>query len=254
MNKIIRIRLVATAILAAAFILVAGWAMAQRTGTKSDENSQPESRGWTGQMDQGLVDQIAADGIMQMNKGQMELANFALKHTQNEGLRKFAQTSIENCTNLNNQLEKFVLNKSGKENVNRSTPSDDRLAKGNEQTDSSVKHENETAGRAWASNWNSQNLDVIRHDISNQVVASVERELAQLQGADFDRAFLGQQFWGDVTFVAVAKASGKQVSNDLRKVLSEAATDAEKQVEDCRTLIRGLPSPVARTPVATPRR
>jgi predicted outer membrane protein len=236
MNEVIRIRSVAIALATVASISLAGLAMAQRADTKSDDKGQPQNRGWTGQMDQGLVDQIAADGIMQMNKGQIELATFALKHSQNENVRKFAQTSIENCTNLNNELEMFIKEKDGKENAVRdqSTATDDHSVKGNEQKESSAKHDNEAASRGWASNWNSQNLNVIRHDISNQVVANIERELAQYQGADFDRAFLGQQFWAHVTFVAAAKASGKQVSSDLRKVILEAATDAEKQVENCR--------------------
>jgi predicted outer membrane protein len=256
MTKSIRIRSMSIAVMAVASISIAGWAMAQRGDAKSDDKSQPQGRGWAGQTDQGLLDQIAADGIMQMNKGQIELANFALKHTQNENVRRFAQTSIENCTRLNNELEKFVADKNAKDDVNRdrSTATEDRSAQRNEQSDPSVKHDNEATSRGWASNWNSQNLNVIRHDISNQVVASVERELAQYQGMDFDRAFLGQQFWGHVTIAAMAKASGKQVSGDLRKLLTEAATDAEKQLESCRTLIRDLPSPVARTPDTTPRR
>jgi predicted outer membrane protein len=256
MTKYIRIRSMSIAIMTIACISIAGWAMAQRGDTKSDDKSQPQGRGWAGQTDQGLLDQIAADGIMQMNKSQIELANFALKHTQNENVRRFAQNSIENCTKLNSELEKFVADKSTKDDANRdrSTATEDRLAQRNEQSDSVLKHDNEATSRGWASNWNAQNLNVIRHDISNQAVASIERELAQYQGTDFDRAFVGQQFWGHVTFAAVAKASGKQVSGDLRKLLTEAATDAEKQLESCRTLIRDLPTPVARTPETTPRR
>jgi predicted outer membrane protein len=254
MNKVMSIRSMAIAIMAVASLSIAGWVMAQRVETKTGDRSQPENRGWTGQMDQSLVDRIAADGIKQMNKGQIELANFALKHTKNENVRKFAQTSIENCTNFNNELEKFVKNGTDDANRGLSNVTDDRSATANEQREFSAKQDSDAPSRGWASNWSSQNLDVIRHDISNQVVASVERELAQYQGADFDRAFLGQQFWGHVTFVAVAKASGKQVSNDLRKVLFDAVSDAEKQLENGRTLIRSLPSPVARSAETTPRR
>ncbi len=254
MKTTVKSRSLTIAIIAAASVSLGGWAVAQRNDANSQAEPQSQSRGWTGQMDQGLVDQIAADGIVQMNKGQIELANFALKHTQDESVRKFAQASIENCTNLNNELDKFV--KSNKEDAtrDRSTATEDRSAKGNEPNGSSPKNETTAPGKAWASNWNSQNLNVIRHDISNQVVANIERELAQYQGLDFDRAFLGQQFWGHVTFVAVAKASGKQVSSDLRNVIVKATTGAEKQLDECRKLIRELQSNVARNPETTPRR
>jgi predicted outer membrane protein len=227
MKNVFRFRSVSISLIVAGTFAVGGWAMAQRGDTKSDDKSQPQGRGWAGQTDQGLLDQIAVDGLMQMNKSQIELANFALKHTQNQNVRKFAQASIENCTNLNNALEKFVDSKRGEQDSSR--------------------------GRE-ASNWKAQNLDVIRRDISNQVVAGIERELAQYEGGDFDRAFLGQQCWGHVTFVAVAKASGKHVSNDLRKLVAEAATEAEKQLDDCRKMIRDLSSPLARAQETTPRR
>jgi uncharacterized protein (DUF305 family) len=256
MNKVMKTRSVALVVVTAASLTLAGWAMAQRGATKSDDKSQPQDRGWAGQADQRILDQIAADGIMQINKGQIELANFALKHSQNANVRNFAQTSIENCNKLNNELEKFVADKYAKEDANRdsSTVAENRSSKGSEQTESSLNQGNEAANRGWASNWNAQNMDVIRHDISNQVVASVERELAQYQGTDFDRAFLGQQFWGHVTFAAVAKASSKQVSNDLRTLLTDAAAQSDRQLENCRRLIRDLPTPVARTSQITPRR
>jgi predicted outer membrane protein len=255
MTKFSKGKSAAIVVMTIAAISIACRAMAQRGETKSDEKAQPRDRGWAGQTDQRLLDQLAADGVMQMNKSQIELANFALKHTQNENVRKFAQVSIENCTKLNNELEKFVAETSGKDDTDpdRSTTTADAAKRGDE-SGLSLKTDSEATGRGWASSWNSQNLNVIRHDVSNQVVASIERELAQYQGLDFDRAFLGQQYWGHVTFIAAAKASGKQVSNDLRRLLTEAATDADKQLDGCRKLIRNLPSSVARAPETTPRR
>ena len=154
-------------------------------------------------------------------------------------------------------MEKFIAETSEKDDANRdpsTTTAEDRAAKRGDESGSSVKLDNEAASRGWASSWNSQNLNVIRHDVSNQVVANIERELAQYQGMDFDRAFLGQQFWGHVSFIAATKASGKQVSSDLRRLLTQAVTDADKQLDDCRKLIRSLPSSVARAPEKTPRR
>ena len=236
---------------------IGGWAMAQRSDTKSADQSEPTSKGWGAHMDQALMDQLAADGMMQMNKGQIELANFALKHTQNEGVRKFAETSIQNCTNLNNQLQKFAGENTAEHQGDQDRrATGDNSANGDEkkQRDSSTQHESQTAGQPNASNWKALNLDVVRHDVSNQVIASIERELAQYQGADFDRAFTGQQFWGHVTFVAAAKAGEKHVSTDLRKIVEEGTTNAEKQLEECRKLIREVSSNVARNPESSPRR
>lgn len=178
---------------------IGGWAMAQRSDTKSADQSEPTSKGWGAHMDQALMDQLAADGMMQMNKGQIELANFALKHTQNEGVRKFAETSIQNCTNLNNQLQKFAGENTAEHQGDQDRrATGDNSANGDEkkQRDSSTQHESQTAGQPNASNWKALNLDVVRHDVSNQVIASIERELAQYQGADFDRASLANSSGG----------------------------------------------------------
>ena len=64
---------------------ITSWALAQR----NDPNASPDRRqdqsadsaAWRGQMGSAVVDRIAADSIVQMNKGEIELANFALKHT-----------------------------------------------------------------------------------------------------------------------------------------------------------------------------
>lgn len=260
MSKITKTRYltIATVMVSMTF---AGWALAQRTDPSAPDQSRPAER-WAGQLSQPLLDQIAADSMVQMNKGQIELANFALKHTQNENVRRFAQTSIENCTRLNSQLQRFVgeanpvqpgnpLDEAANPRSETApTPPTEKVAK-----ESPAKHDTETAGGPGASNWKAFTFDVIRHDISNQVVASIERELAQYQGNDFDRAFVGQQFWGHVMFVASAKAGEKHVSKELRQVVDQGTKSAENQLDECRKLIRDLSSNVAaRNPETTPRR
>jgi predicted outer membrane protein len=244
MNRFIGRRLLTIAAVAAATVSIGGWAVAQRNETGLQGRSQLQSRGWAGQLDQRLVDQIAVDSLTQASKSQIELANFALAHTQNDNVRKFAQASIDNCNKLNRQLEGFIG-----EGSRRSVTINEK-----EDSDSSAQRDRETASQARTANWTTRDFNVIRRDISNQVVANIKRELAQYEGAEFDRAFLGQQLWGHVTFVALAKAGEKQVSSDLRKVIVQAATDTEKQLEDCRKLIRELPSNVARNPETTPQR
>ena len=77
MNKVSKARFAAITLMTIAAISITCWAMAQRGDTKSDEKARLQGRGWAGQTDQRLLDQLAADGVMQMNKSQIELANFA---------------------------------------------------------------------------------------------------------------------------------------------------------------------------------
>jgi predicted outer membrane protein len=246
-------------------ISIAGWALAQRTNPNDQRQPQPgENAAQSGQLGQALLDRMAAESMMQMAKGQIELANFALKHTQNDDVRKFAQSIIQDATNMDNQFQKFVgqetsgqqpPNPVGTQNQTPPAGTQNATAPGRQTTTAPPAQGAPGAtAAAGESNWKSMSIDTIRKDISDQVVAAIEKELAQYQGSDFDRAFAGQQFWGHVVFVASAKAGAKHVSGELRQIVDEGARTAERHLEDCRKLIRDLSANVARSSETTPRR
>jgi predicted outer membrane protein len=237
-------------------ISIAGWALAQRTNPNDQRQPQPgENAAQPGQLGQALLDRMAAESMVQMAKGQIELANFALKHTQNDEVRKFAQSIVQDATNLDSQLQKFVgQESSGQQPPNPAGTPNAAAPAGQTTTESPAKGAPNTTAAAGESSWKAMSIDTIRKDISDQVVAAIEKELAQYQGSDFDRAFAGQQFWGHVVFVASAKAGEKHVSGELRQIVNEGAKTAERHLEDCRKLIRDLSSNVARTNESTPRR
>jgi len=253
---------VSAAAFAIAVLGLASWAQAQRNDPNTRQDPQGQSNppaAQPGQIGQPFLDLMAAEGILQMNKGEIELANFALKHTQNEEVRKFAQTIVNDQTNLNNQLQRFVSEQGAGQGGNSpgatsatqpATPGTPAVQPGRESAGPTAQ-----AGRAPGdSSWKAMSIDTIRRDVANQVVASIERELAQYQGSDFDRAYVGQQFWGHVVFVASAKAGAKHLSNDLRQVVEQGAQTGEKHLDECRKLIRDLTANVARSTEATPRR
>jgi predicted outer membrane protein len=102
---------ISAAAFAVAVLGLASWALAQRNDPNARQDPQGQSNPVAtqqGQLGQPILDQMAAEGMLQTNKGEIELANFALKHTQNEEVRKFAQTIVNDQTNLNKQLQRFV--------------------------------------------------------------------------------------------------------------------------------------------------
>jgi predicted outer membrane protein len=241
---------------------LASGALAQRNDANTRQDPQGQSNptaAQPGQIGQPILDQMAAEGILQMNKGEIELANFALKHTQNEEVRKFAQSIVTDQTNLNNQLQRFVSEQGAGQrgNLPGGTSATQPATPGTPAAQPVRDSAGPTAQAGAApgdSSWKAMSIDTIRRDVANQVAASIERELAQYQGSDFDRAYVGQQFWGHVVFVASAKAGAKHLSNDLRQVVEQGAQMGEKHLDECRKLIRDLTANVARSNDATPRR
>jgi predicted outer membrane protein len=202
------------------------------------------------------ADQMVANQAFEMSKGEIELANFALKHTQNEEVRKFAQMMIEDHTNFNNQLAKFAspeLARNATDETSAAGGRSDPAAPPKEAAAPGTSSEQNPADRSTESAVGNPAVQIFE-DISRQIGSSIEKELGQYQGSDFDRAYVGQQFWGHVVFVASTRGAEKHVSKDLQQVLDQGATTAEKHLDHCRKLIRDLSSNVARGNETTPRR
>jgi len=259
---------VAIALLAAGFSSTA-------FGQKADPAARPDDRatdarapadrsGPAGQS--AHVDQMIANQLFEMSKGEVELANFALKHTQNEEVRRFAQMMIEDHTNFNNQLAKFaspeLAGNPSKEapppqpgkSSDRPTTTESPGATAGEPARPGALTERNPADRSTETAAGGNPFVQICQDISKQIGSAFQKELGQYQGSDFDRAYVGQQFWGHVVFIASAKGAANHVSPDLKQVIDQGATTGEKHLEHCRKLIRELSSNVARGNETTPRR
>ncbi len=271
-------------------VVMATSAVAQQTNPAArpdDRTADPRATGAAATPDRGapggqagMTDKIVADQLLEMSKGEVELANFAMRRTQNEEVRRFAQQMIQDHTNFNNQLAKFASPELARDIGNQpGTPGTEPGTPGNppRTTTAPPGTRESTApgqtgpaagapgraseparpgepggatpapGRPEAATTAGGDPSVqICEDIGKQIGQSIQKELSQYQGSDFDRAYVGQQFWGHVVFVASAKGAEKHVSQDLQQVLNQGSQTAEKHLEHCRTLIRELSANVAR--------
>jgi predicted outer membrane protein len=264
--------------LAAALLAVglSGRALAQRNDPNARNDQQnnasrqtADRTGAEGQKE-GKIDQMIADQLLAMSTGEAQLANFALQRTQNEAVRQFAQMMIQDHNKLNTELEKFAspdlvksLGEAGRQAGQPGQPGQlpqpgatattQPGATPTTQPAATQPGERNTADVAGGSSGGNEHVQICE-DISKQIGAGVVKELGQYQGSDFDRAYAGQQFWGHVTFIGVAKGAENHVSADLKQVLNQGATTAEQHLEHCRRLIRDLSANVARGNETTPRR
>jgi predicted outer membrane protein len=218
---------------------------------RQDQNQDPAQ---PSQNTQSHIDKMAANAMQQCSQQEIDLANFALKHTQNEEVRRFAQKVIEDHTNLDNQLQRFTSAEGRGQPGNQTSAQPGTSAAAQPGTETAAQpaaRPDATAGGD--SNWKANDLETIRKDIASRVTASIERELAQYQASDFDRAYVGQQFWAHVVFIASATAGGNHVSPDLKQVVDQGAKTAQMHLDDCRKLIRDLSANVARSAGTTER-
>lgn len=264
--------------LAAALLAVglSGRALAQRNDPNARNNlqgneSRQADRTATEGQKEGKIDQMIADQLLTMSTGEVQLANFALQRTQNEAVRQFAQAMIQDHNKLNTELEKFanpdLVKALGEISRQTGQPGQPAAAQPGQLPQPGQSGATATTQPGAAQPGERNPLDVagggssggdgvkICEDIGKQIGSLVTRELGQYQGSDFDRAYAGQQFWGHVHFIGVAKGAENHVSADLKQVLNQGATTAEQHLEHCRRLIRDLSTNVARgTNETTPRR
>jgi predicted outer membrane protein len=269
-------------LIVAVAVLAAGIA-SRAVGQQNDPNARPDNRAAGAPADpraggdrgqESHIDRMVANQMLEMSKGEVELANFALQHTQNDQVKQFAQQMIEDHTNLNNQLAKFASpelsqnqpgagNAPGRTGPGGAAPGSNPTAAAPQPGASAAAAqpgqppnplERNPADRGSETAAGGEKAVQLCEDIGKQIGSGVTKELSQFQGSDFDRAYTGQQFWGHVTFIGVAKGAERHVSPDLQQVLNQGASTAEKHLEHCRKLIRDLSASVARGNETTPRR
>ncbi len=220
---------------------------------------------------ESMTDRMVADHLLGMSIGEIELARFAEQHAQSPEVKKFAQQMVEQHTQFNNELSRFAsqgvwnqqtgaAEKTGdantRDDANRIQANADRDNRNNAGQPGNVTigerpNANETAGR--------EHGDIVRQHqmMAKQITSAIEKELGQFQGNEFDRAYVGQQFWDHVVFIAAAKAADNNVSdNQLKQVVQQGTQTAEHHLDATRKLIRDLSSNVASRPTTTeePRR
>ncbi len=254
-------RTTATRYLIVAVAVLAAGITSRAFGQQNDPNARPENRAAGGadarataeHGQESHIDRMVANQLLEMSKGEVELANFALQHTQNDQVKQFAQQMIEDHSKLDSELAKFAspeLSQNAKEG--NSPPQPGTAAA--QPAKSPNPNERDSANRGNETAAGGEKAVQLCEDIGKQVGSGVTKELSQYQGSDFDRAYTGQQFWGHVTFIGVAKGAEKHVSPELQQVISQGASTAEKHLDHCRKLIRDLSASVARGNETTPRR
>jgi hypothetical protein len=92
------------------------------------------------------------------------------------------------------------------------------------------QHQGQAGGRAQAGGGQ---LDwvAIKHQIGEQCLASVKKELGSKQGAEFDKCFMGQQIAAHMKVIDELKVLRNHVSSDLQQKLDKELQTAEQHLQ-----------------------
>jgi len=155
----------------------------------------------------GSADQQVAACVHGECNNEIEIAKWAESKCTNDECREFAQRMVRDHTPGCQEMQRLA---------------GDLATHGQGQQ-----------GRAAHSTTSGGQLDwiAIKHQIGEQCLASVKKELGSKQGADFDKCFMGQQISAHMKVIDELKVLRNHVSSDLQQKLDKELQGAEQHLQ-----------------------
>jgi len=179
------------------------------------EQSQSQPR--TEDQEHNLDAKIAAC-LFLGNQEEVALATFAQKHAQHEEVKAFAKMLADEHTKA-----LAVIQKVSPEVVNLKLTTQDPNA-----GDAEAKPEGNDPGMA------------MLQKVKSECLSLTQQELQEHQGAEFDKAYLGQQLGAHIAMLAELRGSKSFASPQLQKLLAEGEKMTMAHMEKAKEIINQL--------------
>ena len=177
-----------------------------------------------------------ADWLLIDNRGEVNLAKYALEHSKNDAVKNFARQMVEDHDKFLQQLEKF----SGLGVTN--SPNTDR-AEGSPPTTSTAALPNAVksqplAGAAAAGM--GLNFVQIKQELAKQCGETAMTELQKKQGDEFDKCYIGMQLGMHMQMIDTLKVFKNHASPELAQLMDKGRETAESHFEHAQKIMKDL--------------
>jgi predicted outer membrane protein len=204
----------------------------QPQGRRTERSQDTASQQTAGRAN--LDRQIAACMFLS-NQEEIALAQFAQQHAQHEQVKQLAKTLIE-------QHQKALTA------IQDASPEVAELKLATNAT--------ETPDAGQASNESGAASDpavAMLLQIKNECLKLTQKELSQYQGAEFDKAFVGQQLGAHLGMLAQLRGSKSFASPELQKVIDEGEKMTTMHMDAAKKLMDQIKDEGAKTASAATR-
>lgn len=200
-------------------------------------------RGYTSQYSQGgsssgqgtgvLTDRMIANWLGAISKMQIDLSESVQGQSAFRSINKYARDEIQNHRELLRELARFTPNPGagiGEQEENQNYSQSSYRGRENEGSGSFTSRSGAQQASYQQSESQGQrtvNFPQLRREICNEILRSLEHELAHQQGMDFDWTFVGQQCVLHDQWVAEMKVLRRYASPQLRDVIDDALDEAK---------------------------
>lgn len=168
------------------------------------------------------ADQELAACLIIDNQSEVDAGKFALAHSQNQEVKQFAQQMVDQHSQMIQKLQPFAGALAAATQA------------GTNAGGTNAGGTNAAAGRQ------AGGLDHVafKRELAAQCKQTMERELGQKQGAEFDKCYMGAQVQMHLHAIDTMKVAQNHSSAELRAALDEGIAAATQHLEHAKTLAK----------------
>ena len=213
----------------------------RQTPSTPGATARPGAAGTTAAPAGDHLNQKIAVCLVLGNQEEVALAQMAQQHSQNEQVKKFAQQMIEHHQQAISKIEQAApevasLNlqlQGGTEGAAAASPNPTgvRPASAEEPVQSTASAAN--AGH-------DQRAVQLAQAVKQECLNLTQQELAQQQGVEFDKAYIGQQVGAHIGMLAELRGSKNFATGQLQQVIGEGEQMTQKHLDEAKQIMSQL--------------
>ena len=208
------------------------------------------------------VDQFFAACMLTKNQCEIEMARFAAERAQNPQVKQFAQTLINDHSQLLPKLQQLAGSQpnpldaertrmgglatgvgADRDPANQPSPTRQSTTTGTTGQTSATSSYGQAIGQTAAGGDTTvQKLIAIDKQIAERAKESFHEKLQQKQGAEFDECFVGAQIVGHMQMLAALDVLKNQSAGQLKQIAQEAEPKVRQHLQEAEKLAEQLRS------------
>lgn len=219
------------------------------------------------QITPGSLDSVLASCLANGNQGQIAISRLAQERATNPEVKAFAEQMVKEHTAILSQLKSLGAmtsnRRSGASATDASQGRSELEGRAIDQADRPISQESRTLGQAdnardqgsapttnqpratgqrQSGQATVEQLQQIQDQVAQACLERATRELSELNGAEFDKAYMGMQVGGHHKMAVELTVFESHVSPNLQAVISKGLRTTEQHLEQAKNLCKQLDS------------
>jgi predicted outer membrane protein len=218
---------------------------AQNSRTQSETQRSQLSQAGGQQASQGnALEKHIAVCLTLGNQEEIQLGQFAQDRAQHPQVKQFAQMMVEEHQQANSKIQQ-AMPEVASMNLELTAQGGQGGAQGatagaGSRTQSSTAGNQRSSATGAAGQGGQQEMVQFAKDVKQNCLQLAMQELGRKQGAEFDKAYIGQQLVAHMNMLAELRAAQKHASGELQPIIQQGTQMTEHHMAQARQIMEQL--------------